>query len=192
MHTKGCPSTVQEPMDECPPEDLAKKQLSFNLDDDLGDDLSLPMDLSTFLEGAWLKSWITPTSSVPMNMDPLQLHHDNDHQYPPIHKGRARLKATVKPSATAQPQTKSQLRGIPDLVDHSNTWIWAQRDRKGDNPCWWKEIRAFHRSLVMPTLSKPEALLLSSWQTMAFRLHLSQHEASGWWDVPPYLPDLHP
>ena len=106
--------------------------------------------------------------------------------------GEACPKATVKPSATTPSQSKSQLRGMPDPVDHPDTWIWAQRDRKGHHPHWWKEIKAFCQSHVMPSLSKPEALLLSWWQAAAFRLPLAQHKASGWWEAPPCLTKLQP
>ena len=36
------PPPPQEPMDEYPPKDLVKKQVIFNLDDDVGDDLHCP------------------------------------------------------------------------------------------------------------------------------------------------------
>ena len=52
------PPPQQEPMDECQPKEPVKKQDRFNLDEDLGDDPSLPMDLTTFLEGALPKSGI--------------------------------------------------------------------------------------------------------------------------------------
>ena len=133
-----------------------------------------------------------PSPSVPLTMDPLQLPHDNGHQHWPTHTGGAHPKATVKPSATAWSQSRSQLRGMPDPVDHPNALIWTQRDRKGDHPQWWKEIRALCQSCVTSTLSKPEALYPSQWQAVAFRLPLAQDMASGWWEAPPCLTELHP
>ena len=55
MHTEGCPSPLQEPLAECPPEDPAKKQVRFDMDEDLGDDPTLPTYLTTFLEGGTAK-----------------------------------------------------------------------------------------------------------------------------------------
>ena len=37
-------------MDECSPKDPVKKQVRFNVEEDLGDDPTLPTDLTTFLQ----------------------------------------------------------------------------------------------------------------------------------------------
>ena len=66
MHTKGCPSAPYELLDEYPPKDPVKKQLRFNVDEDLGDDPTLPMDLTTFLEEGIAKEWDNaPSPSIP-------------------------------------------------------------------------------------------------------------------------------
>ena len=68
-------------MDECQPKESVMKQVRFNLDEDLGDDPSLPTDLTTFLEGGTAKEWDNaPSPSVPLTMDPSQPPHDNGHQ----------------------------------------------------------------------------------------------------------------
>ena len=84
-------------MDECPLKEPVKEQVRFNLDYDLGDDPSLSMDLTTFLEGGTAKEWDkAPSPSVPLTVDPPQLPHDNGHQCQPTHPEGASLKDTVK------------------------------------------------------------------------------------------------
>ena len=104
----------------------------------------------------------------------------------------AHLKAPVKPSATAWSQSKSQLKGMPDPVDHPDQWIKVEMDRIESHPHWWKEIRTLKihpreclQKLHHSDLSKPKALYFSWGQAVAFRLPLAQQEASGWWDSPP-------
>ena len=107
----------------------------------------------------------------------------------------------VKPSAAAQSQSKSQLKEMPDTVDHPDQWIKAEMDRVGHHPCWWKEIRAIKKYTLESApkkytmesdLSKPKALYFSQWQAVAFRLPLAQQEVSRWWDSPPVAIWLHP
>ena len=57
MHTKGCPPPPQEPVEECLPKDWMKKQVRFNVDEDLGNDPPLPMDLTTFPAGGTAEEW---------------------------------------------------------------------------------------------------------------------------------------
>ena len=52
----------------------------------------------------------------------------------PTHLGGTHLKAPIKPSATTRPQSKSQLKGMPDPVDHPDQWIKAEMDRVGCHP----------------------------------------------------------
>ena len=56
-HTKEHPPP-QEPKEEHPPTEQMKKQARFDVDEDLGDDPTLPTDLTTFLVGALPKSGI--------------------------------------------------------------------------------------------------------------------------------------
>ena len=75
-HTKGCPPPQQEPMDECPLKEVVKKQVRLNL----GDDPSLPMELTTFLEGGTAEEQDNASSpSVPLVMDPPQPPYDSGH-----------------------------------------------------------------------------------------------------------------
>ena len=83
MCTKGHPPPLPEPMDECPPKDPLKKQVRFNLDNDVGDDPSLPTDLATFL-GDTAEEWNNTLSPfAPLTMDLPQLPHGNGHQQCP-------------------------------------------------------------------------------------------------------------
>ena len=71
MHTKGHSPLPLEHMDECPPEDPMKKQVGFHVDEDLGDDLTLPKDLTNFLEGDTAEEWDNaPSLSIPLTVDP--------------------------------------------------------------------------------------------------------------------------
>ena len=48
-----------------------KKQVRFYIDEDLGDDPTLPMDLTNFLEGDTAEEWDnTPSSCIPLTVDP--------------------------------------------------------------------------------------------------------------------------
>ena len=147
-------------------------------------------ELTTFLVGNPAKEWDNgPGPSISLSVDPPQLPHSGGHLHHPTHTGGACLKAPM-PSATAWSQSQSQIKGMPDLVDHLNQWIKTKMDRLGRHPHWWKEIWAIQkytlgRYTMGDDLSKPKALYLSQWQDVAFRLPLTQHVALGWWDPPP-------
>ena len=109
--------------------------------------------------------------------------------------GGAQPKVPTKPFI-AQSQYQSQLKGVSGLVNHSSQWILVEMDRARVPPHWWKEVRAIkklsmgsspRRQTIWENLSKPKALHYAQWQAAAFRLPLSQQEASGWWDAPPWL-----
>ena len=190
-HTKGFPPQ-QEPMEGCIPKELVKKQVRFHVDEDLGDDPTLPTDLTYILEGDTAEEWD--------NVDPPQPLCDDGHQHHPTHMGGACLKAPVKPSASAWSQSKSWIKGLADPVDHPNQWIKAELDRVGSHHHWWKEIRALKRYTLQSAIkrytierdgSESGALYFSQWQAAAFQLPLAQQEALGWW-APPCFHGLHP
>ena len=65
------------------------------------------------------------------------------------------------------------------------------------HPHWWKELKASGRvsmssHTVREGLSNSEALQWAHWQVATFKLPLAQHEASGWWDAPPWFTGLCP
>ena len=67
MHTTGCPHFPQGSSTECSPQGPARKQICFNLTDDLGDALPLPADLVSFLGDAadeWINSSHPPAPSA--------------------------------------------------------------------------------------------------------------------------------
>ena len=193
-------SLPQEPMDECPPKDPVKKQVRFCIDEDLGDDPTLPTDLTNFLEGDSAEEWHN-TQSPPFPWPWIPHSHLAMMATSTIpHTGGAHPKAPVRPSAPAWSQSKSWLKGMPDTVNHPNQWIKAEMDRVGNHPHWWKEIRdlkrytlesALKRYTIDRNLSEPEALYFSWWQAVALRLPLAQQEASGQWDSPPCFHGLH-
>ena len=106
--------------------------------------------------------------------------------------GGACLKAPIKPSAVAQPISKSLLKWMPDPVDYPDQWIKAELDRIGAQSYWWKETRALKRFTIKRDLSKLKAFYFLWWQVAAFRLPLAQQEVSGWWDSPACFHGLHP
>ena len=55
MHTEGLPAPLQQPMQECTPKDWRKKQIRFDIGEDLGIDPTQPMQLTTFLAGGMAK-----------------------------------------------------------------------------------------------------------------------------------------
>ena len=200
MHTAGHLPPLQKPMNECPPRKQKKKQVWFDVDEDLGHNPTLPTDLTTFLLGDTAKEWDNiPSPSPPLPMDPPQPPHRNGHQCYPK---KAHPKVSAQPSAAAQSQSKSWLKGMPDPVDHPHWWIKTERDRVGDHTCWWKEeIRAIKKYTLESTLKRYttgedlnelEALYFSQWQAVASRLPCAQQEASCWWDSPPCVCGLHP
>ena len=61
-------------MEECAPKDQMKKQVWFNMEEDLSSDPTLPTELTTFLAGVTAKEWDNdPSPSIPLSMDPPQL-----------------------------------------------------------------------------------------------------------------------
>ena len=59
-------------MKECIPKDWKKKQVRFDVWDNLGSDPTLPTELTTFLAGGTAKEWEdTPHPSTHLSMDPL-------------------------------------------------------------------------------------------------------------------------
>ena len=86
MHNEGHPLPLQEPMEEFPSKDQTKKQVRFNVDEALGDDPTLPLDLTTFQVGCTAKEWDnTPSPSIPLSVDPPQPHCSSGHQCHPTH-----------------------------------------------------------------------------------------------------------
>ena len=131
------------------------------------------------------QNWLPPSKSL---------------QYYPTHMGGAYLKVPTKPPLL-NPDPSHGSKGPPDLVNHPSWWILEEMDRARAHPHWWEEIRANkrltigsgpRRHIVWENFSEPEALHYAQWQVAAFRLSLSQQEALGWWDAPPWLHGLCP
>ena len=144
-YTEGWPYPLQEPMEECSPEDWTKKQVRFNVDEDLDNDPTLAMDLTTFQEGNTAEEWDNaPIPSIPLSVDPPQLPCSGGHQCHPTHTGEACLKVPV-PSAAAGSWSLSWIKGMPDLFYCPNQWVKAEMDRLGRHSHWWKEIWAIQK-----------------------------------------------
>ena len=147
-----------------------KKQIRLNVDEDLGDDPTLPMDLTTFLLGDMAKGWDdAPSPSTPFSVDLPQLPPRKGPQHSTT--GEANQKVLAKPSS-AWSWSQSQLKGMPDPVNHPHQWIQAEMDVLGAHPHWWKEIRAINkltmeRALKRYTMredfNKPETLYFAQW-----------------------------
>ena len=57
-------------MEEHPPEQQKRKQVRFNVDEELGDDPTLPPDLTTYLAGGTAEEWDdAPNSSTSLPLD---------------------------------------------------------------------------------------------------------------------------
>ena len=103
MYAKACHIPLQQPVVEVSPKGPVKKQVRFNLDDDLGDDPLLPTHLATFLEGnAGNEQDNAPSPSPPLIVDPPQPPCDEGHQCHPTCSGGAQPKFTAKPMAAVQ------------------------------------------------------------------------------------------
>ena len=101
MHTEGHSPPLQEPMEECPPKDQTKKQVRFNVDEGMGGDTTLPMDLTTFLVGGTAEEWDnTPSPCTPLSVDAPKPLHSGCQKHHLIHMGRACLKVPIRPSAS--------------------------------------------------------------------------------------------
>ena len=75
------------------------------MDEDLGDDPTLPMDLTTFLAGGTAEEQDdAPNPSTPLSMDPSLPPPSEGPQGCPIYMGGAHPKVPAKPS-TAQSQS---------------------------------------------------------------------------------------
>ena len=163
MHTEGHPPW-QEPMEECHPKTGQRNRSG-----------SLWIKIWVMIlhcPWTWPPSWWgtakewdnTPSPSIPLSVDPQQLLCSGSHQHHPINTGGACPKVPV-PSGTGHSQLPSWIKGIPDVVDHPDQWIKAEMDRLERHPHWWKE--------TWDDLNKPEALYVSQWQAVAFRLPLT-------------------
>ena len=101
----------QEPIEEHPPKQETKKQVGFEVEDDLGNNSTLHMDLTTFLAGARAKESDDALSpSTPLSMDPPQPPPNEAPQCHPTHMGGFHPKVPTKTSA-AWSQSQSQLKG---------------------------------------------------------------------------------
>ena len=124
-----------------------KKQIRFDVDEELGDDPTLPPGLTLFLaEGMAKEQDDAPSCLTPMPVDspwppPSKgpLHHSDC-------TGGAWPKVPTKLS-TAQLRSWSRPKGGPDLVNHPCWWVLWEMNRIGGHPDWWKEIRASGRRI---------------------------------------------
>ena len=169
-----------------------KKQVTFNIDEELGGEPTFPTDVTLFLSRGETIEWyttLTPTTTGPI--DTLQPNHEEG---PPMEfhpTRRARPKVPAWPSATwfwLRPEG-------PDPVSHPQRWIQAEMLKMPHIPCWktlmpWgKRIMFSH--ILCESLNKPKPLCLAHWQVVAFWLLQAQQEAAGWWAHPLAIPGLH-
>ena len=133
----------------------------------------------------------TPSSPTPELRDLLLPTHGQS-----TYMGGARPKVPNKPSA-GQPQSRSQSRHReePDPINYPHRWIASEMSWLGTHhPSWWKEMRACRRIFkgVTTTDNDYQVWYSVSWQVVAFRLSVTQQEASGWWDAPTWIGGLYP
>ena len=162
-HTKEC--HPHEPMEESAPKDWKKKQVRFEVGEDLGSDPTLPTELTTFLVGctARVRRCSPPLYSL-VCWSPMAASQQGS---PALSHPKGRGCPKVPQPPTAQSQTQTLLKVTLDLVDHPNHWILEKMDMVGVHPHWWKEIRARKKSTMgigprrhikWENFSEPEAL----------------------------------
>ena len=174
-----------------------RKKVQFDVEDDLGEDPHLPVNLTSFLQRATADQW--KTLQAKLLFWPWTLH-----EY------LGMMTTSIIPSTwaefTLRPLTKLQVLVNPDLQRDARPnnpprhWIKAEIERAGTCPRWSKDMKAIwtysfedpHKVYSIETeLIIPEVEYLFQWQTVVFWLLLAQKEVSGWWESPPSVLRLH-
>ena len=108
-------------------EEKLKKQVWFDVDEELGNDATLPLGLILFLAPLlpclWDSSWPSPSEGP---------------QHHPTYLGGAWPKAPAKPSAGwSWSWPWSRPKEGPDLINHPHQWVVAEMNRFGSlHPHW--------------------------------------------------------
>ena len=172
-----------------------QRNVRFDINEELGDDPMFPLGLTLFLAEGMATEWDdAPSSSTAMDSPrPTPSKSPQSH---PAHMGGAWPYVPAKPPA-GWPQLRSQSgpKEGPDPVNHPHRWIHVEMG-SSLHPHWWKEIKASGRvsmgsHIVKEGYSDYKAQHYVQWQVATFRLPAIQ-EASGWWDVLPWLCRLFP
>ena len=169
-----------------------KKQVSFDMDEELGDDPTLPPGLTLFLAEGTVKEWDdTPSSSTPMPLDSPWLVPSKGPQSHPTYTGEPGWRSLPNPPLLNWDANQGQKRD----------WIWWTIPANGS---WWRwppslverdqsQLRVFLGEHIMREChTNAEAQHYAQWQVVAFSLPFTQQEAFGWGDAPPWLSGLCP
>ena len=167
-----------------------RKQVQFDINEEVGGELTLPTGMTLFLSGGEAVKWctaLTPTTMGPI--DTLQPDHELGPQWSSIPTRGARSKVL---SSTKQPQLRPE---GPDPVSHPHRWIHAEM-LKIPHRHWWKTLMSCGQMTVFShipcqSFSESEALHLAHWQEVSFQLPQAQQETAGWWAPPLAIPRLH-
>ena len=158
-----------------------RRQVKFNLNEELGGEPTLPTGVTLFLSGGeGVEQYTTLT---------LWPDHEEGPQWSSIPTRGVRPK--VQLSAIWSPLRPEG----PDPVSHHHRWIQAEMLKIPHIP-WWKTLMpsgkiTMFSHILCENLNKPKALCLACWQAAAFWLPWAQQETAGWWDPPPAIPRLH-
>ena len=160
-----------------------KKQVRFDVDEELGNDHTLPEGLTLFLAEGMAEKWDDASSPYsPLSMDFPWLPPSEDPQCSLTYAGGARPNIPTKPfTGQSWSQPQSRPKEALDQVNHPSTWIHAKMERPG-HPHWWDKIKVSRRVsmgswIIREGLSNSKALHYAQWQTVALSLPLAQHKA---------------
>ena len=162
LQAKTWESRSRAQQSSAPPlaEENPKRQVRFNLDEELGGEPILPTSMTLFCLGKKLLSNI------------LTLHCGLTMKKAPNKGTRPKVWSSAIWSLL-RPER-------PDPVSHPHRWIQADMLKIPYIP-WWKTLmssgeRTMFSGILHESLSKPEALCLACWQAVAFWLPWSNRK----------------
>ena len=184
--TRWCDASPQR-------EEKPRKQVQFEVDEELGNEPNLPSDSTLFL------AEVQPQSEVTLPVYLLSCPPTKSPQHSCALTGGAWPKVlAVMPHG--QSHSQSQMRPEeerPDPVNYPHWWIADEMSWSSNpNPHWWREIKAcggtsLGAHIVFMGHNDPAAQHFALQQVATFRLPVAKQEASWWWDAPPTLHGLH-
>ena len=154
-----------------------KKQVRFNLNEELSSEPALPTGMTLFSSGGEAFEWYTIPTPTAGPVDTPWLDHEEDPQWNSTPTGGIRLK--VQSSTLWYP---SRPEG-PDPVSYPCRWIQEEM-LKIPNIHWWKTMMLSGKGtmfshILNESLGEPKALPLAHWKAVAFQLPWVQQEVAG-------------
>ena len=125
MHTTGCPHSLPESATEFLPQGLTRKQVCFNLTEDLGDTLPSPADLAHFLgddTDEWMYGLCPPALSAMSSPRPPS-NGDNQCHGTPMGGSWPKTSTAASSKLTAASWARSRCLVSPDLMASPIDWV---------------------------------------------------------------------